>query len=335
MLMSYGLRNYRHRNPKTGDEQKASTPFFQSPKGASIQKKKEAFFQPKLTIGKPGDVYEKEADSVASQVVNRQKGQQPVLQQKEIGKVQRLATSKEEEKLGTNDARMERDKEDPLKPVQKKEGEGDLNEKDKKGVPAAAEAEQKMKGNKKGGDAEKKKKKGVQKAEDPKKKKKKEVQKAEDPEKKKKKEVQKAEDPEKKKKKEVQKAEDPEKKKKKDVQKAEDPEKKKKKGTGAIQKKEETTASAHVAAEIEQQSGKGSPLPAEVLAEMNSSFGVDFSKVRIHHDTAAARLCCELNAQAFTHGLDIFFNEGKYNPESTEGKLLLAHELTHVAQQSN
>jgi hypothetical protein len=291
MLMSYGSRNYRHRNPKTGDEQqKASTPFFQSPKGASIQKKKEAFFQPKLTVGQPGDIHEKEADSVASQVVNRQKGQRPVLQQKEIGKVQRLATSKEEEKMGTNDARMERDKEDPLKPVQKKEGD---EKKEKKGIPR--------------GEDPKKKKKGLQKAEDPKKKKKKGLQKAEDPKKKK----------------------------KKGLQKAEDPKKKKKKGAGAIQKKEETTASAAVAAEIEQQSGKGSPLPAAVLAEMNNSFGMDFSKVRIHHDNAAAKLCCELNAQAFTHGQDIYFNEGKYNPESDEGRLLLAHELTHVVQQSH
>jgi hypothetical protein len=105
--MSYNSRNYRHRNPKSGEEQKASTPFFNSPKGASIQKKKKAdFFQPKLTVGQPGDIHEKEADSVASQVVNRQQGQQPVLQQKEIGVVQKLATSKEDEKLSTNDARM-------------------------------------------------------------------------------------------------------------------------------------------------------------------------------------------------------------------------------------
>jgi len=74
-------------------------------------------------------------------------------------------------------------------------------------------------------------------------------------------------------------------------------------------------------------------LPPKTLAEMNHSFGMDFSGVRIHHDAAAARLCCELNAQAFTHGMDIYFNEGKYNPDSKEGRLLLAHELTHVAQQ--
>jgi hypothetical protein len=41
-----------------------------------------------------------------------------------------------------------------------------------------------------------------------------------------------------------------------------------------------------------------------------------------------------LHAQAFAHGSDIYFNEGKYNPTSNEGKTLLAHELTHVVQQT-
>lgn len=261
--MSYNSRNYRHRNPKTGDEQKASTPFFNTPKGASVQKKKEgAFFQAKLTVGQPGDIHEKEADSVASQVVNRQSGRKPVLQQKEIGKIQRLATSKDDEKLGTNDARMERDKEDPLKPLHRKEMPG-MKEKEKM---------------------------GLHKMEDPKKK-------------------------------------------KKGIHKMGGAKKKKKKGGGMVQKKAENTAPDNVSAAIEKQSGKGSPLPKKVMAEMNHSFGVDFSMVRIHHDHAAAQLCCELNAQAFTHGNDIYFNEGKYNPESAEGKMLLAHELTHVLQQ--
>jgi hypothetical protein len=243
-IMSYSLRNYRHRNPKTGDEQKTSSgPFFQSPKGAAVQRKKgTGFFQRKLTVGKPGDIHEKEADSMANQVI------------------QRLATSKEDEKLGTHDARMEKDKEEPMKPVQTKQDP-------------------------------KKKKKGVHKMDDPEKK-------------------------------------------KKGVHKMDDPKKKKKKAGGMVHKKEENTASPAVAAELEQQSGKGSPLPADTLAEMSHSFGMDFSHVRIHHDAAAAALCVELNAQAFTHGCDIYFNEGKYNPESVEGKHLLAHELTHVAQQN-
>lgn len=126
---------------------------------------------------------------------------------------------------------------------------------------------------------------------------------------------------------------------KKGIHKSDDPKKKKKKGPamgqtdGMVRKKEANMAPAGVSAEIEEQAGKGSALPAATLAEMNHAFGMDFSGVRIHHDAAAARLCCELNAQAFTRGMDIYFNDGKYNPASHEGKQLLAHELTHVAQQ--
>jgi hypothetical protein len=63
-------------------------------------------------------------------------------------------------------------------------------------------------------------------------------------------------------------------------------------------------------------------------------FGVDFGQVRVHSDAEAARMNRELNAQAFTHRQDVFFGAGRYSPESSEGKRLLAHELTHVVQQS-
>ncbi|HEY1216129.1 MAG TPA: DUF4157 domain-containing protein, partial [Bryobacteraceae bacterium] len=68
--------------------------------------------------------------------------------------------------------------------------------------------------------------------------------------------------------------------------------------------------------------------------EMEASFGADFTDVRIHTGSDAMSLCQRLGAQAFTHGKDIFFNEGKFDPESGPGKLLLAHELTHIIQQS-
>ena len=64
---------------------------------------------------------------------------------------------------------------------------------------------------------------------------------------------------------------------------------------------------------------------------MEPRLGADFSAVRIHEapqETGAIR------AQAFTHGQDIYFNAGKYSPGSSSGKELLAHELTHVVQQS-
>ena len=66
---------------------------------------------------------------------------------------------------------------------------------------------------------------------------------------------------------------------------------------------------------------------------MEGSFETDFSGVRVHTDQEAAQMNQDLSAQAFTHGSDVYFNEGKFNPESGGGKHLLAHELTHVVQQ--
>jgi len=85
---------------------------------------------------------------------------------------------------------------------------------------------------------------------------------------------------------------------------------------------------------ISEKNGKGGSLPGSTLEEMNSSFGKDFSDVRIHTGSEAATLSEELDAQAFTTGKNIYFNSGKFDPESDSGKHLLAHELTHVIQQN-
>ena len=74
-------------------------------------------------------------------------------------------------------------------------------------------------------------------------------------------------------------------------------------------------------------------MAAHTMSQMQSGFGADFSQVRIHTDSNAVQLSKDLGAQAFTHGNDIYFNEGKYNPSSTSGQHLLAHELTHTIQQ--
>ncbi|NOY64216.1 MAG: DUF4157 domain-containing protein, partial [Nitrospirae bacterium] len=79
--------------------------------------------------------------------------------------------------------------------------------------------------------------------------------------------------------------------------------------------------------------GGGQPLSSSTRAFFEPRFGVDFSHVRVHTDSTAARLSRQLNAEAFTYGRDIFFNSGRYNPSTTTGKRLLAHELTHVVQQ--
>jgi hypothetical protein len=79
--------------------------------------------------------------------------------------------------------------------------------------------------------------------------------------------------------------------------------------------------------------GGGSPLPQNTKTEMESGFGADFSNVKVHNDSNAVQMNKQLGSQAFANGSDIYFNEGKYNPNSQDGKHLLAHELTHTVQQ--
>lgn len=79
--------------------------------------------------------------------------------------------------------------------------------------------------------------------------------------------------------------------------------------------------------------GGGSPLTGKIKTEMESGIGADFSNVRIHNNSTAVQMNKQLGAQAFATGNNIYFNEGKYNPNSKEGKHLLAHELTHTVQQ--
>ncbi|MFL5809787.1 MAG: DUF4157 domain-containing protein, partial [Flavisolibacter sp.] len=234
----------------TVEERKpVAKPFFTRPAATGVQTKREpTFFQTKLSIGKPNDKYEKEADSVANTVVNQQAAT-PVVQQKKISSIQRLTSGQEEEKISTNDGRMRKDKEIQAKPEVQR-------------MCVHCEKEKEM-----------------------------------------------------------------------DVQKMSAPEKKEEE---KVQKKSEggtTTPSPSLSSRIESTSGKGRPLPAKTLAEMNSSFGADFSQVNIHTGTEAIQMTKELHAQAFTHGRDIYFNAGKFDTESTQGKQLLAHELAHVIQQ--
>lgn len=84
---------------------------------------------------------------------------------------------------------------------------------------------------------------------------------------------------------------------------------------------------------IDTQRGSGKPLPEKVRTFMEPRFKADFSGVRIHTGKDAAKLNRSLRARAFTHGQDIYMDEGSYNPGSETGKRLLAHELTHVVQQ--
>ncbi len=77
----------------------------------------------------------------------------------------------------------------------------------------------------------------------------------------------------------------------------------------------------------------GQPLDTETRALMEPRFGHDFSKVRIHTDERAVQSAQTVNALAYTVGRDVVFGQGQYAPGTSEGKGLLAHELTHVVQQ--
>ena len=79
----------------------------------------------------------------------------------------------------------------------------------------------------------------------------------------------------------------------------------------------------------------GMPIPTDVRADMEGRFGQNFGDVRIHDDHAAHQSAKSVNAQAYTVGSNIVFQEDKYDPASDAGKHMLAHELTHVVQQRN
>ena len=78
----------------------------------------------------------------------------------------------------------------------------------------------------------------------------------------------------------------------------------------------------------------GSSLDIPTREFMQSRFGYDFGNVRIHTDESAAISATSVNALAYTMGNDVIFGKGHYQPNTFEGKSLLAHELTHVVQQS-
>ena len=86
--------------------------------------------------------------------------------------------------------------------------------------------------------------------------------------------------------------------------------------------------------QIRSQAGGGEPLPGEIRSYMEPRFGADFSGVRIHTGSGAAKLNRQISARAFTFGKDIYLGEGSFAPASSDGRRLLAHELTHTIQQT-
>ena len=91
--------------------------------------------------------------------------------------------------------------------------------------------------------------------------------------------------------------------------------------------------SSRVEQQINSSRGSGQPLPRHTRSLMENGIGAGFRSVKVHTDDNAVQMNRELGARAFTNGNDIYFNSGEYRPETSQGRHLLAHELTHVVQQ--
>ncbi|MFC1749591.1 DUF4157 domain-containing protein [Pseudomonadota bacterium] len=105
-----------------------------------------------------------------------------------------------------------------------------------------------------------------------------------------------------------------------------------------LQRKESTkgvtpNVSAEFASGIQSLRGGGQPLSDSARGFFEPRFGRGFGDVRVHTGNHANQLARDINAKAFTLGRDVVFGQGHYQPHSTEGQHLMAHELTHVVQQ--
>jgi hypothetical protein len=112
-------------------------------------------------------------------------------------------------------------------------------------------------------------------------------------------------------------------------------------GPGDVLGLQRTAGNGGVAAMVEEDrspvhdvvSSGGRPLEPDVREDMESRLGHDFGDVRVHDDGAAHESARSVNAHAYTVGSNIVFQRDTYDPSSSDGKVTLAHELTHVVQQ--
>jgi hypothetical protein len=78
----------------------------------------------------------------------------------------------------------------------------------------------------------------------------------------------------------------------------------------------------------------GAPLAPAQRSWLEPAFGADLAAVRVHDDAASATAARAEHAHAFTAGRNIYFGDGRYDPEAQAGRHLLAHEVAHVLQQT-
>ena len=105
-------------------------------------------------------------------------------------------------------------------------------------------------------------------------------------------------------------------------------------GSKSLTQRQSAVAAEDLETRIEREKGNGQSLSDSIREPMEQAFGADFGSVKVHTDTEADVMNRELNARAFTTGQDVFFRESEYSPGSGSGQKLIAHELTHVVQQT-
>ena len=101
---------------------------------------------------------------------------------------------------------------------------------------------------------------------------------------------------------------------------------------GALASSSSPSVGAGVRRRIADAGAEGWPLPAPHRALLGDA-GATVEDARIHTGARSGRLAADLGAAAFTSGRDVFFAPGRWSPGTHSGRRLLAHELTHVAQQ--
>jgi hypothetical protein len=103
-----------------------------------------------------------------------------------------------------------------------------------------------------------------------------------------------------------------------------------------VQRQSDTNCEAtpELETSIQRLRGGGQSLSQQIREPMEQAFDADFSGVRVHADARADQLNRSIQAKAFTTGQDVFFRQGAYDPGSRDGQELIAHELTHVVQQT-
>jgi Domain of unknown function (DUF4157) len=109
-------------------------------------------------------------------------------------------------------------------------------------------------------------------------------------------------------------------------------------GTGVEQQAKQGTSGStgsgggDLAERLRREAGTGSPLPTAIRSQLETFLGASLAGVRLHTNREADSAAKDLNARAFTIGRDIFFREGAYDPSSTGGYRVLAHESAHTVQ---